>query len=301
MVVLQFRAILIGASLNYYPMLKALVVAITPSSAMWGLRMVLSTTEEKVKVRLNKKTERPDFISYILSHNDTSPSSKISEEEMIANSMALIVAGSESLTAALCATINILLTHLEEHAILKREIRSTFKSEENITAQSTKSLPYLHAVLQEGMRLCPPFADNMRRAVPKGDAMIAGYALPEGVTVGVLCFSMFRSASNFVHPDEFLPDRWLQGKVNVQYSKDKHEAYRPFSAGPHGCLGQQLAWVELRLILTRLIWNFEMEIPEGSQPLVWTSQNIFWVWDKKPVNVELKLAAGHGVHKEASA
>ncbi|KAE9375433.1 isotrichodermin C-15 hydroxylase [Stipitochalara longipes BDJ] len=289
-VILQFQALLVAAALNYYPVLATLVSYITPNSALAGLKLVLSTSEKNVKTRLQRKTDRPDMMYYILSHNKTSSETSMLEEEMIANSMAIVVAGSETLTAALAGTINQLITHTKEMQILAHEIRSNFKSEEGITAQSTKSLNYLTAVLYEGMRLCPPLPDNMHRNVSKGGAIIAGHHLPEGITVGIPCYAMFRSEANFSTPEEFSPERWLPRDNLSPYSKDRPEAYHPFSMGPHGCLGQQLAWVELRVILARLLWNFDLEIPVGTQPLVWDSQSIFWAWDKKPVNVTLSPA-----------
>jgi cytochrome P450 len=289
-VILQFQALLVAAALNYYPILATLVSYITPKSALAGLQLVLSTSEKNVKDRLQRKIDRPDMMSYILTHNKSSPETSMSEAEMISNSMAVIVGGSETLTAALAGTINILITHPKEMEALVNEIRSAFKTEEEITAQSTKFLIYLTAVLQEGLRLCPPLPDNMHRYIPKGGAVIAGHHLPEGITIGIPCYAMFRSETNFCSPQEFIPERWLRQDGSSPYSKDRQEAYQPFSMGPHGCLGQQLAWVELRIILTRLLWNFDMKVPEASKPLQWTEQKIFWAWDKKPVKVALSVA-----------
>ncbi|KAF8863522.1 cytochrome P450 [Acephala macrosclerotiorum] len=280
-VILQFQALLIGFSLSYYPILKTLVGYITPASALAGLKLVLDTSEQNVKARLAHKSNRPDMMSYILSHNQSSPSTAMTEEEMIANSMAVIVAGSETLTAALAGTINVLLTHARERETLIMEIRFSFNNENDISAQSTKPLPYLTAVLQEGLRLFPPLPDNMHRAIPVGGAVIAGHHLPEGVVVGIPCYSAFRSRANFSSPNEFIPERWLP-EHQEEFAEDRREAFNPFSLGVHGCLGQQLAWAELRVILV---------IPEGKKPLVWTEQKIFWAWEKVAVDVELSLAA----------
>ena len=48
--------------------------------------------------------------------------------------------------------------------------------------------------------------------------------------------------------------------VRFPYFADSQEAYHPFGMGPHGCLGQQLCWVKLRVILARLLWNFNVEV-----------------------------------------
>lgn len=291
-VILQFKAILIGATLNYYPWLNTLVSYITPKLALEGLNLVLRTSAENVRTRLEKQTDRPDMMSYILAHNKSNPEDSLSEEEMAANSMALIIAGSDTLTTALAGTINNLLQKPEALRRLVAEIRSAFNSESEIDSRSTRSLEYLTAVLEEDLRVCPPFPDNLHRGVPKGGAVIAGYSLAEGVTVGVPCYATFKSKTNFTSPEEFIPERWLQQSgVGALFAEDRHEAFHPFSLGPHGCLGQQLAWVELRVILARLLWNFDIKIPTGAKPLEWTSQKIFWAWDKERVKVSLRRAS----------
>ncbi|KAH7407559.1 cytochrome P450 ClCP1 [Cadophora sp. MPI-SDFR-AT-0126] len=289
-VILQFQALMIAAALSYYPVLEKLVSYITPKSALAGLNLVLTTSEANVKSRLRRKPDRPDIMSYILQHNELSPETGMSEAEMIMNSMALIVAGSETLTAALAGTINNLLSHPKEMERLAREVRSTFTSESEISGRTTKDLPYLKAVLQEGMRLCPPIPDNMHREVPQGGAVIGGHMIPEGVTVGISCFSMFRSNDNFAFPDEFVPERWLRssGDKYSRYTEDRHDAYHPFSVGVHGCLGQHLAWLELRVIMARLLWNFDLGLSRGTRPIEWTSQKIFWAWEKDPMSINIK-------------
>lgn len=55
-----------------------------------------------------------------------------------------------------------------------KEIRDEFENEVEISGQSTKRYGYLTAVLQEGMKLCPPIPDKLHREVPAGGARIAG-------------------------------------------------------------------------------------------------------------------------------
>jgi hypothetical protein len=74
-------------------MLATLVLYMTPKSALPGLQVVLSTSEKNVNIHLQRKTDRPDMMSYILSHKKSSPETGMSEAEMIANSMAVIVGG----------------------------------------------------------------------------------------------------------------------------------------------------------------------------------------------------------------
>ena len=71
---------------------------------------------------------------------------------------------------------------------LTQELRSTFKQEEDITVASTNNLLYLNAVIDEGMRLCPPVAIAIPRIAPKGGDTVCGQWVPEDVRTFSLPF-----------------------------------------------------------------------------------------------------------------
>lgn len=66
---------------------------------------------------------------------------------------------------------------------LQDEVRSAFKSYDEIDGTSTVSLKYLHAVALEGMRIYPPLPLGLPRIVPTGGDTVDGYFIPEGVSV----------------------------------------------------------------------------------------------------------------------
>ena len=65
---------------------------------------------------------------------------------------------------------------------LVKEIRSTFTSEDDITIESLQQMPYLHACLEEGLRVYPPVPTGLPRTTPEGGAPISGKWVPEGVS-----------------------------------------------------------------------------------------------------------------------
>ncbi|MCJ1386466.1 hypothetical protein MMC17_009592 [Xylographa soralifera] len=291
-VILHFKATLFVASLKYYPLLDRAIQAITPAAAMASIKMVIFTAEENVKERLSRKTDRPDFMSFAIKYNASSESSGISVEEMECNSMAFIVGGSDTITTALVGTVNCLLHNPEAYAHLIEEVRSTFASEDAINYSSTNTLTYLNAVIEEGLRMCPPVPDIMRRQIAGGDTLIAGHAVPDGTVVGIPMWSTFQSSANFTKPNEFHPERW-QPQSSGRFNDNK-AAFQPFSTGPANCIGQNLARYELRVILCRLFWRYNVVVPDGQMMLDWSSQKIWWSWEKKPVSVKLTSAQRSG-------
>lgn len=100
------------------------------------------------------------------------------------------------------------------------------------------------------------------------------------------------STGNFYKPDEFIPERWLEGSAEKsRYANDTKKAAQPFSLGPRGCIGRNLTYVELRLILGALLWNFDVELADGA-PL-WNPKDNFKglraynTWEKSPLMVRL--------------
>lgn len=82
--------------------------------------------------------------------------------------------------------------------------------------------------------------------------------------MGVRIFAVNRSEKYFHKPDNFIPERWLpQGERSSEFDADRLTASKPFSVGFHSCLGKPLAWLEMRLIITRLLWAFDLAEEDG--------------------------------------
>ncbi|CAG8973287.1 hypothetical protein HYALB_00000049 [Hymenoscyphus albidus] len=266
-------------------------MSIMPKSAFADLERALSHAHNKVKARLAREADHPDIMAHIIEYNKANLDVGLTPGEIEANSMAIVVAGSETITTALSGAIYHLLKNPSIKEQVVDDIRSKFASEDQITASAVASMPYFTAILNETLRICPPLPDNLRREVPKGGATICGHMIPEWMTVGVPCWATFYSKINFVSPDTFLPERWLNEKSDSVYEKDKKSSFHPFSAGLHNCMGKPLAWVELRIILARILWNFDVSVPVGRTLPGWTEQKIYWTWEKLPLEVQLERAS----------
>ena len=49
--------------------------------------------------------------------------------------------------------------------------------------------------------------------------------------------------------------------------------------------GHSLAYSEMRSIVARMLWHFEMELCEESRR--WADQKVYILWDKPPLKVKL--------------
>lgn len=86
---------------------------------------------------------------------------------------------------------------------------------------------------------------------------------------------MGRSSRFFDSPKEFRPERWLDSEGKEAAHSPINDILRPFSLGPRNCLGKLLALGELRLVLAKLLWQFDLEL-DGDHA-TWVKDARFYV------------------------
>lgn len=209
--------------------------------------------------------------------------------EIIESTKVLMAGGSETSSSALSAIMYYLLMKPSTMTKIKSEIRSTFNDESEINMASVQSLKYTLAVIYEGLRLFPPLPGSMRRIVGPGGRHIAGHFVPAGTLVAVDEFSAGRYSKNFVRSLDFCPERYFDN-IDSEFANDKRKAFRPFSVGPRDCIGKSLALAEMRIILARILFNFDLELV-GSDMKDWIERMpAFTFWEKTPLMVKLTPA-----------
>ncbi|KAI4858863.1 putative benzoate 4-monooxygenase cytochrome P450 [Hypoxylon rubiginosum] len=239
-------------------------------------------TKEKVERRMSQdRTEKKDFMTYILHYNDEKG---MSIPEIIGSTTVFVNAGGEATAACICATIYLLLKNPRAYARVKTEVCSSFQSERSIETSSLKHLDYLNAVIEESLRIYPPTPGNFSRRTDVSTE-IDGHVVPPGTSVGVHQYSASHSPQNFLWPEQFAPERWLK-HAPKEYENDIREAAQPWGVGPRNCVGKSVAALEIRMALALLLWSFDMELPEGSKG--WAeSQTYNIVWNRTPLYIRL--------------
>ncbi|KAF4539586.1 Benzoate 4-monooxygenase cytochrome p450 protein [Lasiodiplodia theobromae] len=241
-----------------------------------------------------EQKDRGDFMTHFMRARGQPQG--LSDDELAANADVLIVAGSETTATLLAGVTWFLLSNAEAYGKCVAEVRGAFASEDEIGFKAaTARLPYMLACLDEALRLYPPVPSMLqRKTLPGAPTMIAGHMVPENTLVGVHHLSAYHSERNFHRPNEFLPERWLPAARTDPASpffNDRREVHKPFSFGPRDCIGRNLAYHEMRLILAKLLWNFDMELAEPLSTGWAESQKTYILWDKPPLMVRLKERA----------
>lgn len=276
------KATSILTTIRKYPILEKISKSLVPKDAIAKRREFFQLSTSRVTERLEKETARPDFMTYIMRNQD-SQEKRMTRAEIDSNANLFLIAGSETTATALSGTTYLLLKNPEAMKKLVQEIRGRFKSASEITIDEVNKLEYLIAVLSEGLRYYPPVPTGFPRVVPQGGDNLSGHYVPEGTAVYVSQHAAYHSARNFAEPDSFIPERWLGDE---RFADDKRAGFQPFSFGPRNCLSSSLAYAELRLIMVKVIWNFDIELVDKTSD--WLDQKVFTLWEKTPLMVRLK-------------
>nr|POE90120.1 cytochrome p450 monooxygenase 1 [Quercus suber] len=224
-----------------------------------------------------------------ISKNADSIEAVLKPEEVLANCRVLLTAGSETTATHLTGVTWLLMTHPDKLKRTQDEIRSNFRGPDDITLRSVdqiERLPYLNAVIQEGLRCYPSVPSILPRVTNPGGNNIAGRFVPGGVSVGIHHWSAYRHPDNFHLPNSFIPERWLPDAPPC-FSTDVRDVLHPFHPGPRGCLGKGLAYYEIRSLLVRLLWHFDLELQPGNDRWM-EMQKEHALWDKLSLWVKLR-------------
>ncbi|KAM6539468.1 hypothetical protein FALCPG4_001268 [Fusarium falciforme] len=247
-------------------------------SALKAIPQFIKFTHDRVQQRLDSEVDRPDFVSQILRYQNVE-SKGMSRKELDMNCIQFLIAGSETSSTALAGITFLLCKNPKYLDELTKEIRNKFSAQDEITFASTRDIPLLNAVIEEGLRLYPPVPLGFPRLVPKGGATVDGFHLPAN-------FAANLSPRNFVDPESFCPERWMN---DPRYAKDVKSVFQPFSFGPRVCIGKHLAYTEIRLALSKVLYAFDLELQDPERD--WLDQKVWVTWSKNPLLVRLRPSA----------
>ncbi|KAF9637455.1 putative cytochrome p450 protein [Lasiodiplodia theobromae] len=272
---------MMGALKRVEASLAALVKNMIPERIRKQREKLYSMTDELVMRRRSTEPSYTDFMTHLLGAEQ---GGKLTMPDVFAQAPILVIAGSETTATLLSGGTYHLLTNRRVYDRVVSEIRGRFADQSEINVNSISELKYLLAFFDEALRMYPPAANNLPRMTPPQGATILGKWVPGNTAVGIHQYAQFHSPANFADPEVFAPERFLE-TGDPKWENDRRDALQPFSFGPRNCIGRNLAYVEMRLILASILWNFDMELVSGQEN--WIDQKIYLVWEKHPLMVKL--------------
>ncbi|KAJ3174767.1 hypothetical protein HDU87_006883 [Geranomyces variabilis] len=195
-----------------------------------------------------------DVLDRLLAENKKEGGKRLSDEEVIDEVLMFFLAGHETTANTLVWTLLKLTEYPAIAAKLRAELDTVLgPGDSHASYDDLQTLPYLAQVIKEVMRVHPVAATIPRQLL--ADTHIGGYFVGKGTIVNLNVTQIHVSRAVY-GPDAhvFRPERWEDGWA------PEPGGYVPFGHGPKGCIGEKLALMELKAILSRIVKKFDFDI-----------------------------------------
>ncbi|KAJ6787095.1 hypothetical protein PWT90_10883 [Aphanocladium album] len=196
--------------------------------------------------------EQPDSSKHSLAYSLMNGNASLCQLEIAAECMNHLAAGIDTTGDALCFLIHQL--SLPEGRAIQDKLIAEVASHTN---EAVNDLPYLEAVIKEGLRCFPPIPMSQPRYVPSTGRIIDEYFIPGRTIVSCQAWSLHQlNPAVFDRAEQFIPERWLDSKANPMMNR----LFFSFGAGGRSCTGRHLAMVEMKSLLRNLYSRYRTRI-----------------------------------------
>jgi cytochrome P450 len=165
--------------------------------------------------------------------------------------MTMIIAGHDTSTASLAWALYLLGAHPESLAQAQAEVRAVL-GDGPVTYEALNEMTYLKQVFNETLRLYPPIHLGSRFTAT--DLEFDGYHIPAESRVLYSIYLTQRHPDYWQDPARYDPERFAPGVKHPPYT------FLPFGGGPRNCIGAAFAQVEGRVVLARLLQQYDFTL-----------------------------------------
>lgn len=197
-----------------------------------------------------------DFFSALMEDKSGKPYN-LEWGEIVAEVSIMMNAGSDTTAIALNNVMFYLLKNPPCMEKLRAEVDEVMEDGEVVAPHDkVKHLPYLHACLNESMRLVPPVSFGLPRRTPSEGTTILDDFIPGETSVSISGYVVHRNETIFPEPETFQPERWLGDA-----GKELQPYFVAFSQGARGCIGRNISYLEQTVLLASLVHRFDFALP----------------------------------------
>ncbi|KAL1876477.1 hypothetical protein Daus18300_002721 [Diaporthe australafricana] len=275
-----------AARVGIYPELHKYLFLYGASGAQAMLKIMKFVRAEMDSYAADKPIGDNFFLARALKLHREKPD-YFTNTDVYMTAAANINAGSDTTSISLTAVMWNLLKHPEALAKLRAEIDTMIDSgeiTESITFSDSQKMPYLQAVIKEGMRLHPAAGLPLQRVVPKGGVELAGQFFPEGTHVGINSWVAHHNSEVFGdRVDDFRPERWLTG--GEESTRNMERYFLTFGHGARTCLGKNISMMEMCKLIPQLVRKFDFKLVDPSAQL-----KTFNVWFVKQADLMVTVS-----------
>ena len=200
-----------------------------------------------------RKNPKDDLLGMLLAMRDEETGEGMTDQQARDEVVTIFFAGHETTAASMAWAFYLLSEHPEVEERVRVELKRVLHGRIPTSADLPK-LTYTQQVIQEVLRLYPAAYLFAREAVM--DDVIDGYPIPPKTLIFITPFITHRDPTYWPDPERFDPGRFAPEQVS---SRPRH-IYYPFGEGPHVCIGNNFALMEMQLILAIALQRFHLTL-----------------------------------------
>ncbi|OJJ37784.1 hypothetical protein ASPWEDRAFT_171247 [Aspergillus wentii DTO 134E9] len=183
-----------------------------------------------------------------------------SPERLMNEGFALVIGGTETTARSLAVAFYHLLERGDIRGKLRGELKTVMPMPDSRPSwNELEQLPFLSGVIAEALRLSTGIANRSSRVAPTEALVYKDHVIPPGTPVSETNYFVLMDPEIFPDPHAFDPERWMRAAAKGN-RLDKYLVN--FSKGSRMCVGLNLAYAELFLVVASLVRRFEMELYE---------------------------------------
>jgi cytochrome P450 len=206
-----------------------------------------------IRDRLAQDGGGSDFLRLMLETPYHDTGQPMGEAQALVESLQLMVAGNETSSNALTWIFYLLARH-PEHILAIRDEIATVIGGDAIDFRNLHQLAGTTRVVDEALRLYPPFWTIDRIALH--DDEIHGMAIPAGTMVMPYIYGTHRNPAHWQDVESFNPRRFEPARCHERHPF----AYMPFGGGPRICIGNNLAVMQILMILVAFVRSYDFTL-----------------------------------------
>ncbi|XP_069602752.1 cytochrome P450 2A4-like isoform X3 [Ranitomeya imitator] len=193
---------------------------------------------------------------------NTNPKTEFHMNNLLNSILQIFFAGVETISTTLTYSLLLLMKYPNILEKVHKEIDQVIGRDRCPKMQDQSQMPFTDAVIHEIQRFTDLLPMSLPRKTTK-DITYRGYSIPKDTNVYPMLTSVLKDPTHFPYPNEFNPQNFLD--ENGEFKKN--DAFIPLAAGKRICMGENLARVEMFIILITILQNFSLKSPVPPQDL----------------------------------